>query len=173
MFLKPMRLVLALAAIAGSVLLSGCYNFGEGESADPPAGGLTAVPGDGYVTLSWQPDSGVEYWLFWGPGTNVDVTHATFIRTNVSSPLTLAGLVNGTPYAFTINGRKSGGPGGSPAPVVTATPRPTGYVWQIGGAAGAADLKGVAFGTSYDAVGNAGALFQSADGITWTPAAGN
>ena len=173
MLFRPMRLVLALAAIAGSVLLSGCYNFGEGESADPPAGGLTAVEGDGYVTLTWQPDSGVEYWLFWGPGTNVDVAHPSFIKTNVSSPLTVAGLLDGTPYAFTINGRKNGGPGGSPTPVVTATPRPTGYVWQIGGAAGTADLKGVAYGTSYDAVGNAGALFQSADGITWAAAAGN
>jgi photosystem II stability/assembly factor-like uncharacterized protein len=171
MFLKPIRLLLALAAIACAVLLSGCFK--KGSPADPPAGGLTAVAGDGQVTLSWQPDSGVEYWLFWGPGTNVDVNHPISLKINVSSPFTVAPLLNGTTYAFTINGRKDGGPGGTPTPVVTATPRPTGNVWQIGGATGAADLKGVAFGTSFDAVGNAGALFQSADGVTWTPAAGN
>jgi len=174
MFLKPMRLVLGLAAIACAVLLSGCFDFKKGESADPPVGGLTAVPGDGYVTLSWQPDSGVAYWLFWGPGTNVDVSHAAVIKTNVSSPYVVGGLANGQIYAFTINGRKDGGPGGTPTPVVTATPRPTGQVWQLGGAAGAADLKGVAFGIGFDAVGNAGALFQSADNsVTWTAAAGN
>jgi hypothetical protein len=173
MFLKPMRLVLALAAIACAVLLPGCYDIGEGESADPPAGGLTAVAGDGLVTISWQPDSGVEYWLFWAPGTSVDVLHPIFIKTRVTSPYTVAGLTNGTPYAFTINGRKDGGPGGSAAPVVTAIPRPDGFVWQIGGGAGVADLKGVAYGGVYDAVGNAGALFQSTDGITWTPPTGN
>src|SRR3954466_12305455 len=123
MFLKPMRLVLALPAIAGAVLLSGCYNFGEGESADPPAGGLTAVAGDGYVTLSWQPDSGVEYWLFWGAGTDVDVSHPPGLKTNVTSPYVIAGLANGSTYAFVINGRKDAGPGGTPTPVATATPR--------------------------------------------------
>ena len=168
---KPMRLVL-LAAIAWAVLLAGCFNFSEGESADPPAGGLTAVAGDGYVTLTWQPDSGVDYWLFWGTGT-VDIAHPTAIKTNVLPPYTVGGLINGTTYAFTINGRKDGGPGGTPAPIVTAVPRPDGFVWQVGGLAGSGDLKGVAYGTGYDAVGNAGALFQSVDGISWTPATGN
>ena len=171
MFLKPMRLVLALTAIACAVLLSGCWT--GGDSASPP-GDLTAVAGDGQVTLSWTAESGVEYWLFWAPGTSVDVLHPIFVKTNASSPFTITGLTNFATYAFTINGRKDGGPGGSPAPVVTATPRPTGYEWKIGGAAGTADLRGVGFGLSqYDAVGNAGALFQSADGITWTAAAGN
>ena len=130
------------------------------------------MPGDGLVTLTWQPDSGVEYWLFWGVGS-VDVTHPLQVKINVSPPFVVAGLQNGTTYAFTINGRTNGGPGGPAAPVVTAIPRPDGYVWQIGGAAGTADLKGVAFGGVYDAVGNAGAFFQSTDGITWTPATGN
>jgi len=166
-----MRPLLALVAIACAVLLSGCY--GKGDSADPPAGGLTAVPGDQLVTLTWQADSGVDYWLFWGPGSSVDVTHPLFIKTGVTSPYVLGGLTNGVTYAFTINGRKNGGPGGSATPVVTAIPRPDGFVWQVGGGAGTADLKGVAYGTAYDAVGNGGALFQSTDGITWTAATGN
>jgi len=168
MFLKPIRLLLALAATACAVLLAGCD---RGESASAP-GDLQAVAGDGQVTLTWTMESGVDYWLFWGPGTNVAIGSAT-IKTGVGSPYTLVGLINGTPYSFTINGRKNGGPGGTPAPVVTATPRPTGIEWQLGGTAGTADLKGVAFGSGYDAVGTGGALFQSADGITWTPAAGN
>ena len=171
MFLKPIRILSALVAIACAALVGGCWN--HGESASPPPGGLTAVAGDGQVTLSWQPESGVEYWLFWGPGTVVDVTHATFIKTNASTPFNITGLTNGVPYAFTINGRKDGGPGGSPAPVVTATPRPTGLEWTIGGPAGTVDLKGVAYGGVFDAVGNAGAFFQSTDSITWTPPAGN
>ena len=171
MLLKPMRFLLALAAIACAAVLPGCF-LGRGESANPPAGGITAVAGDGYVTLTWQPDSGVEYWLYFGAGTSVDIAHAGSIRINVSSPYTVSGLTNGTTYAFAINGRKDGGPGGSPA-VTTATPRPIGIEWTIGGTAGTADLKGISYGIGYDAVGNAGALFQSSDGITWTAAAGN
>ena len=173
MFLKPMRLVLALAAIACASVLAGCYLTQHGESADPPAGGLTAVAGDGQVTISWTPDAGVEYWLFWGIGSTVDVANPLQIKTNVSPPFTVGGLVNGITYAFTINGRKDGGPGGTPAPVVTAVPRPIGQEWKLGNGAGTGDLKAVAYVASYDAVGNAGAMFQSADGITWTPAAGN
>ena len=167
--------MLALAAIACAVLLSGCNYFETGEKASPP-GDLKAAAGDGLVTLSWTMDSGVEYWLFWTVGTTVEVG-SSFIKPGVGSPYTIGGLTNGVPYTFGINGRKNGGPGGSLASV-TATPRPTGYEWQIGGGAGTADLKGVAYGTTtattgFDAVGNAGALFQSTDGITWTPAAGN
>jgi photosystem II stability/assembly factor-like uncharacterized protein len=171
MFLKQMRLVLPVAAIACAALLSGCY--GHGEPADPPVGGITATPGDQLVTLTWTPDSGVEYWLYWGPGTSVDVLHPISIKLNVQPPYVIGGLTNGTVYAFTITGRKDGGPGGSPAPVATATPRPDGFVWTVGGPAGTADLKGVAYGAVYDAVGNGGAFFQSTDGITWTAPTGN
>lgn len=163
--------MLQLAAIACAVALAGCYS--HGEPADPPAGGITATPGDQLVTLTWTPDSGVEYWLYWGPGTSVDVLHPIAIKLNVQPPYTIAGLTNGTTYAFTITGRKDGGPSGSPAPVATAVPRPDGFEWKIGGAAGTSDLKGIAYGTVYDVVGNGGALFTSADGITWTAAAGN
>ena len=166
-----MRLVLALAAIACAALLSGCY--GGGSPADPPAGGITATPGDQLVTLTWVPDSGVEYWLYWGPGTSVDVLHPISIKLNVQPPYVIGGLTNGTTYAFTITGRRNGGPGGTPAPVVTAVPRPDGFVWTVGGLAGTTDLKGIAYGITYDVVGNGGALFQSTDGITWTQAAGN
>src|SRR4051812_15993421 len=137
------RQCLLAAAIACLVMLSGC--FSKGESADPPPGGLTAAPGDGFVTLSWQPESGVEYWLFWAPGTIVDVNHPVFIKSNATTPFVIGGLVNGVTYAFTINGRKDQGPGGSPAPTVTATPRAVGEVWQVGGTAGTADLKGGGF----------------------------
>ncbi|MBV9191472.1 MAG: hypothetical protein JO292_00930 [Betaproteobacteria bacterium] len=166
-----MRFLLSLAAIACAALLAGCY--GHGEPADPPVGGITATPGDQLVTLTWVPDSGVEYWLYFGPGTTVDVLHPVSIKLNVQPPYVIGGLTNGTTYAFTITGRKDGGPGGSPAPVATAIPRPDGYEWKIGGGAGTNDLKGVAYGTAYDIVGNAGTLFQSTDGITWTQAAGN
>lgn len=157
--------------MGGAVLLSSCYLFKKGEPASPP-GDLKAVAGDGQVTLSWTMESGVDYWLYWAPGSTVTVGGTSAIKPGVSSPITVGGLANGTTFAFGINGRKNGGPGGSLA-VVTATPRPVGYEWQIGGAAGTADLKGVAYGNSYDAVGNAGALFQSTDGIAWTAAAGN
>src|SRR5260221_4408019 len=91
MFLKPMRLVLALAAIACALLLSGCFDLSKGESADPPAGGLTAVAGDGSVTLSWQPDSGVHYLVFWGAGTTLDANRPRGLKVQSTSPLHVAG----------------------------------------------------------------------------------
>ena len=145
-----------------------------GKSASPPAGGITVVARDRSAIVSWAPDSGVDYWLFFATSSDLTSTNANTlpggkIVPHVSSPVTVSGLTNGTTYYFTMNGRTGVGPGGSEAAVVSATPRLAGNSWSAGTAAGTNDLRAVAFGAQFSAVGANGVIFSSANGgITWT-----
>jgi len=127
--------------------------------------------------VSWTGDPGVEYWLFYAPTTSIsaeNLSNTSGVRgyTNVSSPYVVSGLVNGQTYSFTLNGRYDGGPGGPGTPSVSAVPRSAGDTWTAGGAMGAADMRGVAYGgastssTIYLAVGAGGAMYQSSDKVS-------
>ena len=170
----------AIAVAFVSVLLAGC---GGGNSAAPPTGGLKVVPGDGQVTVSWNADAGVEYWLFFAAAEGVTTRNWNSLtggaaRLNVFSPYVLTGLTNGVTYSFTMDGRTDGGPGGPGAPTVTAVPRLAGVSWTAGGSLGSLDMQGIAYGTAsnttayYLAVGNGGAQYQSTDGVNWTAISG-
>ena len=50
------------AALVALAALGGCGN--NGEEADPPAGGINAIAGAGIVTVTWNDDVSVTYWLF-------------------------------------------------------------------------------------------------------------
>jgi hypothetical protein len=124
---------------------------------------------------------GVEYWVFYGPGTGISpdncgtgcqIITGAASGVVVSSPTSggtagytiygapvgtasgLTGLTNGTPYSFSINGRYSGGPGGPGSPSVSTIPKFAGINWN--GAAssiGTNDLHGVTGGTAIIAGG--------------------
>lgn len=83
--------------------------------------GITAVEGNGAITLSWNPSVGASsYNLYYG--TEFDVTKANGIKmANVSSPYTLSGLTNKTAYFLVIS---AVGPSGESfeSPQVGATP---------------------------------------------------
>jgi hypothetical protein len=172
------RLLVLVAAILAGLLLAGCGS--SGKSADAPAGGLTLVPGDGVVTVNWSMTPGVDYWLFYANSTSISTSNWTAIPGSRSaigavSPYVATGLTNGAVYSFTLNGRTGGGPGGDGTPSVSAIPRLAGTAtaslpapWTAGAALGANDLRGVAWGTAFVAVGANGAMYSSADGTTWT-----
>lgn len=178
MSLVTVRRALIVALFA--TLLSACG--GRGSSAPPPAGGITVTPGDGQVVITWTPDPGVEYWLFYAPTTYISTDSLSGVPglkglINVTTPLILPSLTNGQLYSFTLDGRYDGGPGGPGTPSVSATPRLSGTTWTAGGLLGSADMRGVAWGAItppgaatasnyYLAAGAGGALYQSTDGVT-------
>ena len=172
------RLFMGSLAILAILILGGCG--GKGSSASPPPGGITVAPGDGYVTVSWDMSPGVEYWLFHATtnGATFDPSSCPSVSgcgTNikVSSPFVVPSLLNGVTYSFEMNARTSGGPGGSPTPVVSTVPRIAGSSWIPNTSTDANALRGVVQnGTVFVAVGDNGAMFSStvnsAGWTTWT-----
>ncbi|HTY02980.1 MAG TPA: hypothetical protein VMC81_04540 [Rhodocyclaceae bacterium] len=168
------RLLSVLVFLFSVATLSGCGS--NGSSAAPPPD-LTATAGDGRVTLTWTMEPGVQYWVYYAPAASISVDNWTLIPgshalVDVSSPLTIGGLVNGTTYAFTMDARRNQGPRGAGAPSVAAVPRLAGGVWTAGSGGGTADLAGVTFGTvgttiEFAAVGAGGTILTSTDGLTW------
>ena len=122
------KLASLAAAFAASLLLSACGG-NNGSSAGPPSDFAIQV-GDSSVTATWTAEPDVSYWIFYGPGSNITTTNWVAsggkVLTNVTSPTIITGLVNGTTYSFTINGRKSGGPRGEGAPPPGGGARPPG-----------------------------------------------
>lgn len=168
-------LKLFLAAVVSAALLLAC----GGESAPAPLT-VSAKSTESSVTLTWAMEPGVEYWLFYGPQNLVPSSTASMHNwigvpggnsvINVKSPYVVTGLSNGTVYAFSINGRSNGGPGGPGSTPVFGAPRLAGANWQLGpnNPLGSNDLLAVTYGSLYVAAGNNGALYSSSDGLTWS-----
>jgi photosystem II stability/assembly factor-like uncharacterized protein/predicted small lipoprotein YifL len=167
-------------AIIASLSLAGCGN--KGDPAPAPAD-VKVVPGDSSATVSWTMAPGVEYWVFVAAANGVTPENCSTLsacRTvaNSISPQVVTGLINGTTYSFTVNGRTGGGPGGPGSPSISIVPRLAGTSWSVGTPMGSNDLRGVAYGPvivatatqgAIIAVGTQGAIFSSSDGgITWT-----
>lgn len=160
------RFAILVASLAIMAVLNGCSS--NASSADP-APDFKAVAGDGAVTLTWTMEPDVEYWLFYAVGDSV--TTANWLSTgghaitNTKSPYTIAGLVNGIKYSFTMNGRKNGGPGGPGAPTQVVTPRFAGASWTVGTPLGSGKLNGAsAVASSNIIVGSGGAIYASIAG---------
>ena len=172
MLLRSFKLL--TAAWLTLLLLVAC----GGGSAAPAATGMTArATAESTVTVSWDMAPGVEYWLFYGPTSAAPVSTTDMnawirqfgsAKINVTSPYVLTGLVNGTSYSFSVNGRTEGGPGGPGATPALATPLLAGTNWSAGTAAGGKDLRSVMLGSTYVAAGGSGALYSSPDGSTWS-----
>ncbi|TRZ64258.1 MAG: hypothetical protein D4S02_11095 [Rhodocyclaceae bacterium] len=155
-------------------ILGGCLGgqFNLGSSANPPVD-VKLVAGDSSVTVTWSMAPNVEYWIFSAPVDSISTdgwarligVQATI---NAVSPQVVTGLANGLKYSFTVNGRVDGGPGGPGSTSVSVVPRIAGGEWSVGTPL-ANDLRGVAFGTLFVAVGANGALFSSPDFNSWTP----
>ncbi len=174
------RLGAALVALA---LLAACG--GSGESRPPPTG-VTAVAGDGRVTVSWSSESGVQYWLFSAADATLTPTRWSQLSegramVNATSPADVCGLINGRQYWFTLNARSGDAGGGDGSPLVSATPRAAGGTWTAAPPL-AAPLDGVAYAALttcltnpqstasglYVAVGPGATIYTSANGADWT-----
>lgn len=167
------KLASLLASLAFAILAAGCG--GKGSSADFPAD-FKVVAGDAAAVVTWTPEPDVEYWIFYGPGSDITTqnwaTAGGSVIPKANSPYVVTGLVNGTTYSFTINGRKGGGPGGTAAPTQVVLPQLAGATWTSGEPLGSGRLNGVAAGTGLQGVANVsvgagGAIFSSiASGAT-------
>ncbi|MFA6147666.1 MAG: IPT/TIG domain-containing protein [bacterium] len=70
--------------------------------------GVTAVPGDNQVTLSWSPVTGAaSYKIYWGTAPGVTKASVTFIS-GATSPYLHAGRANGTTYYYVVTATTSG-----------------------------------------------------------------
>jgi hypothetical protein len=159
--------ILSLSALT----LSACLG-NSGSPAQPPTN-VQAFPGDGAVSVTWDSNPQVQYWLFYAQDPKVtpyDLDNGTAALLNfgyvvpVYSPITICNgaahtvvnqsLAAGSNYPalyFTLNGRTGtakGGPGSAP---VSAMPRPAGagtVPWVSGNA-----LQGSASGNAVNALG--------------------
>lgn len=164
---KNFTLILLITA---SMLLSACR--GSGSSAPAPTN-VQVEAGDSSAKVSWDMAPGVEYWIFKAavpdltPQSCLPLPECGIIM-KAASPTVVSGLVNGTTYSFTINGRRDGGKGGSGSPSVQAVPRLAGSTWIVGTSQGSSALRGITFGSVFVAAGDGDALFSSTDGVNWT-----
>jgi len=145
-------------AIASLIALAGC------QQPEPPGeapSGVAVEPGDGRVTVTWNQQPGLTYWIFFQIGSSVSpTTQGAAILRDVVSPQVLFNFANGTQYAFVMNASKGDSAAGPASPVVVATPRLAGVNWASGAALSTANLNGMAFnGSRFVAVGDMGTVF--------------
>jgi hypothetical protein len=203
MSLSAVKSLIALFACAA--LISGCGGS-HGSSAPPPVGGLTVEPGEGGATLTWTGVAGVDYWAYAGQSATICKNCSTNDwkstvgaqsrgwQTLMSSPYFFTGVTgfnvnplssnvnNDVLYAFIMDGRINGGPGGDATTSKSTTPRLNGASWYTGGTLGAGSVTGLAFGPvlntttntyaatgTYLALGAGGVKYQSPNGLSWSP----
>jgi hypothetical protein len=168
------KLAHLLASLVLAIAAAGCGS--KGSPADYPAN-FTVTPGDGAVTVSWTQVPGVEYWIFYGPGSDITTSNWALSGGSVivepNSPRVIGGLTNGRTYSFTINARTDGGPGGPGAPTQVAVPQLAGANWAVGAPLGTATLNGSssgvgAAGYAVIAVGEGGGIHTSLNGAAYT-----
>lgn len=200
----PLSVFKPLLTLLAAMVVSACGG-GHGSSAPPPVGGLHVEPGEGGVTLTWTGVSGVDYWAYTGQSSTICKNCGNSANnwnslpgaqsrgwaTLMTSPYFFTGntiqtsLNNNVDYAFIMDGRINGGPGGDATPSVSAKPRLNGEFWYSNGAPiGSGNVTGLAFGPklntsnntfaltgTYLALGSAGVKYQSTNGLSWTPIA--
>jgi len=168
-------------ALASFLALTGCHRQASAPGDAP--GNFTVESGDGQVTVSWDQQPGLTYWIFFQLGATVTAASpAAPLIFDAQSPRVVFPLANGQQYAFVMNATNHDSRAGPSTPVMTQTPRLAGASWTSGLPLGAQDLNGAAYNPVLNrivAVGNAGTIFAgdynytsaSPPGVTaWTQA---
>lgn len=165
------KTLLKLVLILPLFLLSACLT--KDAPGDAPKN-FVVTPGDGRVTITWNDDPGLTYWVFAARASKITPDdYASFPESRllwpVRSGLVLTGLTNGETYAFTINATRNGSPASPAAPSVAVVPRLAGDSWVAGGTAGSNHLnEALNLSGLIVAVGDGGALYSTLLGDTWT-----
>lgn len=159
------RQMLRVIALVSLVALAGCHRQADAPREAPS--GLNVEEGDGQVTVSWDQQPGLTYWIFFQAGGTVTAAAPGVpLIFDAQSPRVVVPLANGTQYAFVMNATNHDSKAGPSTPVALAVPRLAGAKWTSGAALGAQNLNGVAYGPTTKkivAVGN------SAPGTPPTP----
>jgi len=152
-----------LIALASLVALAGCHRQASAPGDAP--GNFKVEPGDGVVTVSWDQQPGLTYWIFFQAGGTVTAgSPAAPLIFDAQSPRVIGPLANGSQFAFVMNATNHDSRGGPSTPVVSAVPRLAGATWTSGAPLGSPpqNLNGVAYGGALNrivAVGDAGSFF--------------
>ena len=157
--------MLRVIALVSLVALAGCHRQADAPREAPT--GLNVEEGDGQVTVSWDQQPGLTYWIFFQAGGTVTAAAPGVpLIFAAQSPRIVFPLTNATQYAFVMNATNHDSKAGPSTPVALAVPRPAGAKWTSGAALGAQNLNGVAYAPTIKkivAVGN------SAPGTPPTP----
>jgi len=128
---KSKNCIGVLLSVLLAVSLTGCGGGGPTAPTDIPSTptGVTASPGDGSVSISWNAVSGAtSYNIYWSTTSGVTKTNGTKI-TDATSPYSHTGLTNGTTYYYIVTAVNSSGESVEAAQV---SAKPTGgSVWNI------------------------------------------
>jgi len=146
-------------AIASLIALAGCHQ--TAPPGDAPSN-VAVEPGDGRVTVTWNPEPDHTYWIFYQPGSSVvPAAPGVAIVFDALSPQVVANLANGTQYAFIMNATWSDSSAGPNSPIVVQTPRLAGADWFPGAAFGTTqNINGIAFsGSRLVVVGDSATIF--------------
>ncbi len=143
------RYLFEVRAVAGTVNgVAAGYVLGTPAPAPDQPAGLSAAPGDGQVTLSWNdPSDSTIFHYFYQVRTGSSWGNIQLFGSDSTTTHTVTGLTNGTEYGFRISAANASG--NSPySAVVTATPldasalaAPTGLTATAGDASGEVDLS--------------------------------
>jgi len=148
---------------ASLLALAGCHLH-----SDPPGeapSGVMVTPGEGLVTVTWNRDPELTYWIFYQAGSSVvPAGSGVPLIFDAISPRVVVGLANETPYAFVMNATRGDSKAGPSSPVVVKTPRLAGAEWvsgtPLGGTTPQKNLNGIAFsGSRLVVVGDSATIF--------------
>jgi hypothetical protein len=157
---------LRVIALASLVAIVGCHRQADAPGDAP--GNLQVESGEGRVTVRWDQQPGLTYWIFFQAGASVTAAAPGVpLIFDVQSPRVVAGLANNTQYAFVMNATNQDSKAGPSTPVVLGSTRLAGATWTPGVPLAPQNLNGLAFSTvlvsgiitaRLVAVGNAGTL---------------
>ena len=98
---------LSVMALASLVAIAGCHRQADAPGDAP--GNFQVESGEGRVTVRWDQQPGLTYWIFLQAGASVTAAAPGVpLIFDAQSPRVVAGLANNTQYAFVMNATISG-----------------------------------------------------------------